>query len=93
VQIDKNALRGIITQSLATEKAMAAYANLQSKTTDPNKLMENEAAFRSIPNLIEGYEYGLARTAKEADEFLKKHGLTASQMAATRQKIKAVEGQ
>jgi hypothetical protein len=92
-QIDRGALKGIVTQSLATEKALAAYASVQSKSTDPNRLIAKENEFRNIPNLVEGYEYGLARTPQEADEFLKKHGLNAQQMAQTRQQIKAFETQ
>jgi hypothetical protein len=91
-QLDNAALKGVITQSLATEKALAAYANVQSKSQDPAVLQQNEAKFRSIPNLIQGYEYGLARNQKEADEFLSKHGLTKQQMAQTRQQIKQFEG-
>lgn len=91
VSIDKSALKGIITQSLATEKALAAYANIQARTQDPATLVQNEARFRNIPNLIQGYEYGLARNPQEAEEFLKKHGLTRSQMAETRRQIKAFE--
>ena len=93
VSIDKSALKGIITQSLATEKALAAYANIQAKTQDPATLVQNEARFRNIPNLIQGYEYGLARNPQEAEEFLKKHGLTRAQMAETRRQIKAFESQ
>jgi hypothetical protein len=91
VALDKSALKGIITQSLATEKALAAYANIQSKTQDPSTLVQNETRFRNIPNLIQGYEYGLARNPQEAEEFLKKHGLTRAQMTETRRQIKAFE--
>ena len=92
VSLDNAALKGIVTQSLATEKALSAYANIQAKTQDPAQMQANEAKFRSIPNLIQGYEYGLARNPKEADEFLTKHGLTKQQMAQTRQQIKQFEG-
>lgn len=92
VSVDNKALKGIVTQSLATEKALAAYANIQTKTKDPNALAKNESDFRNIPNLIQGYEYGLARTPEEANEFLKAHGLTAAEMKATRQRIKEFEG-
>ena len=91
VNVDNTALKGIVTQSLATEKALAAYANIQTQTKDPDTLARNEAKFRSIPNLIQGYEYGLARTPKEADEFLQKHGLTRADMARTRALIKQFE--
>lgn len=91
VSLDNAALKGIVTQSLATEKALSAYANIQTKATDPNSLAKNEADFRNIPHLIQGYEYGLARTPAEAEEFLKKHGLTRKQMAETRSKIKEFE--
>jgi hypothetical protein len=90
--LSTDALKGVITQSLATEKALAAYANIQSKTRDAGQLAKNEADFRSIPNLIQAYEYGLARNPHEAEEFLKKHGLTRAEMTAARQKIREFEG-
>lgn len=93
VSVDNAALKGIITQSLATERALAAYANVQAKAKDLDTLTRNESAFRNIPNLIEGYEYGLARNKGEAEEFLRKHGVTAAQMKETRARIKAFEGQ
>lgn len=91
-QVDKKALLGIINQSLATEKALAAYAAKQSKTQDPNQLIRNENDFRSIPNLIEGYEYGMTRNKDEANLFLGKHGVTPQQMKETRRRIKEFEG-
>lgn len=91
VSVDNNALKGIVTQSLATEKALSAYANVQSKNRDPDALAKNESDFRSIPNLIQGYEYGLARNPKEAEQFLQKHGLNRADMAKTRQAIKEFE--
>lgn len=92
VALDNKALKGVVTQSLATEKALAAYAGVQSQSQDPAVLAKNEKDFRNIPNLIEGYEYGLARNPKEADEFLTKHGVTRDQMTKTRQMIKEFEG-
>lgn len=89
--LDRNALKGIITQSLATEKALAAYANIQTKTRSQAALEKNEADFRSIPNLIQGYEYGLARNQKEAEEFLQKHGISREEMMKTRKAIKEFE--
>ena len=92
VTLDNKALKGIVTQSLATEKALSTYANIQSKAgNDVGKLTQNEATFRNIPNLIEGYEYGLARTPAEADAFLAKHGMTHAQMGVTRKQIKEFE--
>lgn len=93
VSIDNTALKGIVTQSLATEKALAAYANIQAKAKDEETMARNESAFRNIPNLIAGYEYGLARNQAEANEFLRKHGISASEMKRTRQAIKQFEGQ
>lgn len=90
--VDNKALVGIIKQSRATEKAIAAYANKQTGVTDPDQLARNENAFRNIPHLIEGYEYGMSRTPQEADEFLKKHGLSKADMAKTRAMIKQFEG-
>lgn len=91
--IDKEALKGIVNQSLATEKALGAYASKQAKTTDPEALITNESMFRSIPNVIEGYEYGMSRNAEEANAFLGKHGLKPSDMAKTRALIKQFESQ
>lgn len=91
VSLDNAALKGIITQSLATEKALAAYANVQSKTRDAGQLAKNEADFRSIPHLIQAYEYGLSRTPAEAEEFLSKHGISRAEMARARQAIKEFE--
>lgn len=92
VSIDNAALKGIVTQSLATEKALSAYANIQAKSRDAGQMAKNEADFRSIPNLIQGYEYGLARNPKEAEEFLQKHGLSRADMARTRAAIREFEG-
>lgn len=89
--VDKGALKGIIKQSLATEKAVAAYARVQAKTTDPQQMQQNESEFQAIPNAIMGYEYGLSKTPQEADEFLKKHGISKEQMKKTRDAIKAFE--
>jgi hypothetical protein len=91
VSIDNAALKGIVTQSLATEKALSAYAGVQGKTNDPSALTKNETDFRNIPNLVQGYEYGLARNPKEAEEFLTKHGLSRADMAKTRAQIKEFE--
>lgn len=93
VAIDNRALLGIVNQSLATEKAIAAYASKQARTQDPAKLQQNESDFRSIPNLIEGYQYGMSRNAAEANQFLGEHGLKPQDMARTRQAIKQFESQ
>lgn len=90
--LSNEALKGVVTQSLATEKALAAYAGIQARTQDPTKLAKNETDFRNIPRLVEGYEYGLARNSQEADAFLKKHGVTRAEMAETRARIKEFEG-
>jgi hypothetical protein len=91
VALDNKALKGVITQSLATEKALAGYAGVQAKTKDPDQLAKNETDFRNIPHLVQAYEYGLARTPVEAEEFLKKHGLSREEMAKSRRQIKEFE--
>lgn len=93
VSIDNRALLGIVDQSLATEKAISSYANVQARTQDPKKQQANEASFRSIPNLIEGYQYGMTRNPDEANRFLGEHGLKPSDMARTRRAIKDFEAQ
>lgn len=93
VSIDNGALLGIVRQSMATEKALASYANVQSKTSDPSVQAKNEAAFRSIPNVVKGYEYGATKSPQEADAFLKKEGMSKDDMKATRDAIKGFEAQ
>lgn len=90
-KLDNKALKDVVTQSLATEKALASYANVQSKSQDPAVLAKNEADFRKIPNLIQGYEYGMSRNNKEAEDFLTKHGLDSDGMKGTRKLIKEFE--
>lgn len=93
VSLDNDALLGIVDQSIATERAMNAYANKQQSTQDPVKLQANELAFRKIPNVIEGYQYGASRNAAEANRFLGEHNIDPKTMAATRQAIKQFESQ
>lgn len=87
-KIDPKALTGVITQSLAVEMALAGYAKIQSGATDPATMLKNERAFQGIPNLIAAYEYGLARTPQEAQDFLKKHNLSAEDMRDARKKLR-----
>jgi len=92
VKLDNAALRDIVRQSLGTEKALSAYATVQSRTTDPQQMLKNESDFRSIPNVIVGYEYGLSKNAHEADAFLEKHHISSSDMKKIRAQIKEFEG-
>jgi hypothetical protein len=75
-QLDNKALQGIVRQSLATEKVLAGYANVQSKTNDPQQQLQNEAGLRAIPHPIETMEYTMSRNKNEAEQYLKEHGLT-----------------
>ncbi len=86
--LDNEALKGIVTQSLATEMAMRDYVKIQASNTDPQALVKNESDFRNIPHLIQAYEYGLSRNANEANAFLKKHGISPAEMKKSRQMIK-----
>ena len=72
---------------------MNAYANKQQSTQDPTKLQANETAFRKIPNVIEGYEYRMARSPQEADSMLARHGLSHASIVNTLQKMKQFESQ
>ncbi len=92
-QLDNKALLGIVRQSLATEQAVASYANVQSKTNDPAQQLKNETAFRNIPNHIQAREFGMMRNPQEADEYLKEQGMTKAQMAAARAKMKEFDTQ
>ena len=87
-QLDNKALLGVVRQSLASEQALSTYAKVQSKTQDPQQLLKNENDFRNIPHLIEAHEYGMSKNAKEADEFLQKHGLSKAEMRAIREQLK-----
>jgi hypothetical protein len=80
-QLDNKALQGIVRQSLATEKVLSGYANVQSKTNDPQAQLQNEAGFRSIPHPIETMEYKMSRSKEEAEQYLKSHGLTHADVA------------
>jgi hypothetical protein len=93
VAIDNKALLGIVNQSLATEKALAAYAAKQSKTTDPNEMVRNENAFRNIPNLIQGYEYRMTRSPQEAEAMLRRHGISHAEILKTLKAIREFEAQ
>lgn len=87
-QLDNKALLGIVRQSLATEKVLAGYANVQSKTNDPQQQLKNEAAFRAIPHPIETAEYLMSRNKAEAEEYLKEHGLTHPDIAKSAAALK-----
>jgi hypothetical protein len=92
-QLDNKALLGIVRQSLATEQAVASYANIQSKATTPQQLLQNEAAFRSIPNHIQAREFSMMRSPQEADAYLQSQGMSKAQMAAARQQVKQFDSQ
>jgi hypothetical protein len=87
-KINKDALKGIVTQSLAVEQALLGFAKIQTASNDPQQLIANEREFRSTPHLIQAYEYGLARTPEEAEEFLKHHNLDADDIGKSRAKLK-----
>jgi hypothetical protein len=80
-QLDNKALQGILRQSLATEKILAGYANVQSKTNDPQQQIQNEVGLRAIPHPIETMEYTMSKNKDEAEAYLKEHGLTHADIA------------
>jgi hypothetical protein len=86
--IDAQAAKNIVTQSMANEMAIKGYAQNVGRAANVQEGMSKEGAFRSIPNLVEGYEYGLMRSPQEADQFLKRYGLTKQQVAATRAQMR-----
>ena len=90
VNVDNRALLDITKQSLATEQAIAAYAKLQSSTQDPAQLQANEAKFRSIPNLIETYQYMQSKSPAEAERFLSLHGLSHKDVVTSASQLKAM---
>ena len=87
-QLDNKALLGIVRQSLAAERVLAGYANVQSKTNDPQAQLNNEAVFRSIPHPIETMEFLMSRNQKEADEYLKEHSLQKADIAKSAKALK-----
>jgi hypothetical protein len=92
-QLDNKALLGIVRQSLATEQAVGSYANVQSKSTNPQQMLQNENAFRNIPNHIQAREFSMMRSPQEADAYLKSQGMTKAQMSAARQKVQEFDSQ
>lgn len=87
-QLDNKALQGIVRQSLATEKVLAGYANVQSRTNDPQQQLKNEAAFRALPHPIETTEYMMSRNKTEAEAYLKSHNLSHDDIAKSAAAIK-----
>jgi hypothetical protein len=87
-KINKGALKGIVTQSLAVEQALLGFAKIQTTSNDPQQLIANEREFRSTPHLIQAYEYGLARTPEDAEEFLHHHKLDAADIGKSRARLK-----
>ena len=87
-QLDNKALLGIVRQSLAAERVLGGYANVQSKTNDPQAQLNNEAVFRSIPHPIETMEFLMSRNQKEADEYLKEHSLQKADIAKSAKALK-----
>jgi hypothetical protein len=92
-KIDATALRHIITQSMANEAAIQGYTKaVGAHGNDPNAAITAESRFRAVPNLIQAYEYGMMRSKSEADEFLQRHNLTKSQIAASRAQLREIGG-
>lgn len=89
--LDNAAMVKILRQSLAMEKSLATYANVQSKTTDYTQMLKNESDFRKIPRIIQGYEYQMSKSPQEAQAFLDKQGLSAAEMKKIRKQIKEFE--
>jgi hypothetical protein len=87
-QLDNKALQGIVRQSLATEKVLAGYANVQSKTNDPQTQLQNEAAFRAIPHPIETAEFMMSKSPEEAEKYLQEHGLKHADVAKSAAMLK-----
>jgi hypothetical protein len=87
-QLDNKALLGIVRQSLASEQALASYANVQSKTKDVDGQIKNENDFRNISNHIEAREYGMMRNKDEAEKYRKAHGLSVNDLIKARAAIK-----
>lgn len=93
IAVDATSLKRIVRQTMATEMAVRAMGNAQQAAGgNPEKLAANEAAFRNIPRVIEGFEYGLIRRPEDAEAFLKSHNISTSEMRQIRKQIKAFQG-
>ena len=68
--------------------AIQGYAKSVGSQTDPQAAIARESAFRSVPKLIEGYEYSLMRSPEEAESFIKRYGLTKQEIAKTRAQMR-----
>ena len=86
--VDAQAAKNIITQSLGTEMAIQGYAKVVGSAPDPQAAQQREQAYRSIPNLVQAYEYSFMRSPQEADAFLKQYGLNKQQIAAARAQLR-----
>lgn len=87
-KMDAAAVRAVILQSLGVERMIQGYAKVVGSQPDPQKAMEAERAFRAVPNLVQTYEAGFMRSPEEAQEFLKRYGLSGKQVAQSAQKLK-----
>lgn len=87
-KVDAQAAKNIVTQAMGNEMAIQGYAKSVGAAKTPQEALQKEQSFRSTPNLIEGYEYSLMRSPEEAEQFMKRYGLTRQQLQGIRAQMK-----
>lgn len=87
---DPAAVKAVSQQALANEKIIQAYGKIYQSSQDPNVVGSLEQQFRSVPHLLEVYEFGQMRNQAEADAFLKRYGLTKDDIAKGSQQLKSM---
>jgi hypothetical protein len=86
-KMDSGAVKAVIMQSLGIEKMIQGYAKVVGGATTAQGAMQAEQKFRSIPNLVQAYELGFMRNQGEADEFMKRYGISGKEIAKSAQQL------
>lgn len=81
---DAKSLPKLINQALGLEQFNVGTANAKNKAGSPQAQQAVESKLRSIPHGVEAFEYGNARNPAEADDILRRYGMSKSDMAAAR---------
>jgi hypothetical protein len=89
--LDPKAVKAVVRQCIANEQIIQSYGNLMESAPDPQVGAQREAAFRSIPHLLQMFELGDLKTPDgKADkpainEFLKRYDISGAELAKSKQ--------
>lgn len=87
-KMDAEAVKAVIQQSLANEQMIQGYGRLMENSPDPQTAQQRETAFRSVPHLVQAYEAGQIKSKADMDAFLKRYGISAADLAKSRQQLR-----